>query len=66
MFLSTVEVLLLVVYFFNPIFIESSSVRYLGNQSIVLVQIFDYMEDLWLHVLNRTDQKRVVFSQNRV
>ena len=34
-------------------FLKTSPVRWLRNQSRVFVHIFDYMEDLWLHVLNR-------------
>ena len=59
MFLSTAEVLLLVVPFFDPIVIEITSVIWLSNQSRVFAHIFDYMEDQWLHVLNTTDQKGV-------
>ena len=59
MFLSTAEVLILVVPFFDPIVIEITSVIWLSNQSRVFAHIFDYMEDQWLHVLNTTDQKGV-------
>ena len=57
MFLSTAEVLLFLVYFFDPIVLETTSARWLRNQSRVFVEIFDYMEDVWLHVLNITNQR---------
>ena len=57
MFLSTAAALLLLVYFFGTIFLETTSVQWLRNKSRVFVQIFDYMEDLCLHVLNIMDQK---------
>ena len=66
MFLSTAAVLLIIVYFFDPILLENPSVWCLRNQSRFFVHIFDYMEDLWLHVLNRTDQKWVGICQRRV
>ena len=66
MFLTTVEVILLIVYLFHLIFIETSSVLWLRNQSRVFVEIFDYMKDLWLNGFNRMDLKRVGVYQSRV
>ena len=59
MFLLTAEVLLLNIPFFDPIVLETPSVIWLNNQSIVFVKIFYYIGGLWLRVLNRTDQKGV-------
>ena len=46
MFLSSSAFILLLVYFFDPIVLESNSVIWLINKSIVFVRIFDYMEDI--------------------
>ena len=53
--------LLLVVYVSDPIVLETNSVLWRRNQSRVFVQIFDYMDDLWLHVLNIMDKNEVEF-----
>ena len=66
MFLSTAAVLLLVVLFFDTIVLETPSVRWIRSQSRVFIQIFDYMDDPWLHGLNGTDLKRVGVSQSIV
>ena len=66
MFLSTAIVLLLLVDFFDTIVFETPPVKWLRNQSIVFVYIFDYVEDIWIHVLNRMNQKWVGFFQSRV
>ena len=50
MFISTAVVLLLIVYFFDLVVPETSSVRWLRNQCRFFVQIFHFMEDIWLHV----------------
>ena len=40
MVLSTAEALIILVYLFDPIFLETPSVRWLMNKSRVSVQIF--------------------------
>ena len=66
MFLSTAAFILLVVYSFDPIVIEILSVQWLRNKSRVSVQISDYMEDIYIHVLNRTDKQLIGVCQSRV
>ena len=61
MFLSTAAVHLIVVYLFDTIVIETPSVLWISNLSRVFVQIFDFMEDLWIHVLNRTNKNELEF-----
>ena len=57
MFLSAAAVIPLLVPVFDNISPETTSVLWLRNESIFFVQIFDYMEDPWSHVLTRTDQE---------
>ena len=66
MFLSTTAVLLLIIYFFDTIVIETPSVLWIRNKSLVFVRIFDYVEDIWINVLNRTVQKQFIDFQSRV
>ena len=72
MFLSTAVVLILFVYFFDLIVIETPSVIWLRNQSRVFVHIFDYMYYSWLQmfssllVLDRTYPTWLGLCQNRV
>ena len=63
MFLSTAEIILILVYFFDTIVIETLPVLWVRKKSIVFVQVFYYMEDLWINILNRMDQKLIVFCQ---
>ena len=51
-FLSNYSVILLLVYFFNLIVIETSSFIWLRNHLRFFVQIFDYMEYPWLQMFN--------------
>ena len=63
MFLSTAEIILILVYFFDTIVIETLPVLWVRKKSIVFSQVFYYMEDLWINILNRMDQKLIVFCQ---
>ena len=71
---KTAAVLLIIVYFFDKIVLETSSVSWIRNKSIVFVvcQIFENMEYPWLQifssllVLNRTDPTRFGIGQKRV
>ena len=65
MFLSTSEFLILLVYLFDPIVIETTSVWWLGNQSIVFVVFHIFIFSLLL-ILNRIGLTWLGMCQNRV
>ena len=62
MFLSNSVIIIILFPFFDTIVLETPSVQCLRNQSR-FSHIPDYMEDLWIHVFNRTYQNDLDFSR---